>query len=61
MPVARPACPICGNPAQERSKPFCSSRCADVDLHRWLSGVYAVPGTADGEEDERRDQSDEPA
>ncbi len=36
-------------------RPFCSKRCADVDLHRWLSGVYAVPVTEDEEEDERRD------
>lgn len=39
---ARP-CPICGKPAVEAVKPFCSKRCADVDLHRWLGGVYAVP------------------
>ncbi len=37
-------CPICGRPAAERLKPFCSKRCADVDLNRWLGGVYAVPG-----------------
>ncbi len=36
-------CPICGKPAVERFRPFCSRRCADVDLNRWLSGVYAVP------------------
>ncbi len=54
MPDApkRKACPICGKPADERFKPFCSRRCADVDLHRWLSGVYAVPVTEDEEEDE---------
>ena len=44
-------CPICGKPAVERVRPFCSRRCADVDLNRWLSGVYAVPGKADEEED----------
>jgi endogenous inhibitor of DNA gyrase (YacG/DUF329 family) len=38
-------------------KPFCSKRCADVDLHRWLSGRYAIPVTEDEEEDERRDDS----
>ncbi len=37
------ACPICGKPAEPRLRPFCSRRCADVDLNRWLSGVYAVP------------------
>ena len=48
-------CPICGKPTDERRQPFCSKRCADVDLNRWLSGVYAVPVTQDEEEDERRD------
>ncbi len=36
-------CPICGKPAVEANQPFCSRRCADVDLNRWFSGVYAVP------------------
>ena len=36
-------CPICRKPAVERFRPFCSRRCADVDLNRWLSGVYTVP------------------
>ncbi|MEZ5786769.1 MAG: DNA gyrase inhibitor YacG [Xanthobacteraceae bacterium] len=36
-------CPICRKPAVERFRPFCSQRCRDVDLNRWLSGVYAVP------------------
>ncbi len=53
----RKACAICGKPRDKRYDPFCSKRCADVDLHRWLSGVYVVPGggTApdrpEGEED----------
>ena len=51
----RKACPICGKPTDERTKPFCSKRCADVDLHRWFSGSYAIPVTEDEEEDERRD------
>ncbi len=45
------ACPICGKPADAVLKPFCSRRCADVDLHRWLSGVYAVPVAEDQDED----------
>lgn len=36
-------CPICGKPVLARFRPFCSKRCADVDLNRWLSGRYAVP------------------
>jgi len=37
------ACPICGKPRLEKFTPFCSKRCADVDLSRWLKGVYAIP------------------
>jgi endogenous inhibitor of DNA gyrase (YacG/DUF329 family) len=48
---ARP-CPICGQPVVEKFRPFCSRRCADIDLNRWLSGVYAVPAVeTDDEED----------
>lgn len=36
-------CPICGKPAAPAYRPFCSQRCADVDLGRWLKGSYAVP------------------
>ena len=36
-------CAICGKLAVAEFRPFCSKRCADVDLNRWLSGVYAVP------------------
>jgi endogenous inhibitor of DNA gyrase (YacG/DUF329 family) len=36
-------CPICGRPAERNTRPFCSKRCADVDLHRWLGGHYAIP------------------
>jgi len=42
-------------------RPFCSKRCADVDLNRWLSGVYAVPVTEDEEEDETRSEGGETA
>lgn len=45
------ACPICGKPTDHAVRPFCSKRCADVDLHRWLGGHYAVPVIEeDGEE-----------
>jgi len=37
-------CPVCGKAALEASRPFCSERCRDVDLNRWLSGSYAIPG-----------------
>jgi uncharacterized protein len=38
-------CPVCGKPRSKRYDPFCSRRCADVDLHRWLKGSYVIPGT----------------
>jgi uncharacterized protein len=50
-PAALKPCPICGKPATETSKPFCSERCRDVDLNRWLSGSYAIPGKPGDEED----------
>lgn len=37
------ACPTCTKPEQPEFKPFCSKRCADVDLNRWFTGSYAVP------------------
>lgn len=42
--MADPRCPICGKAATPTSRPFCSKRCADVDLGRWLTGHYVVPG-----------------
>ncbi|QQR35946.1 DNA gyrase inhibitor YacG [Devosia oryziradicis] len=46
MPAAK-TCPICGKPSVEAFKPFCSKRCADVDLNRWLSGTYVIPAKED--------------
>jgi uncharacterized protein len=54
-PPTRKACPICGKVTEEKFKPFCSKRCADVDLHRWMSGSYAIPVVEDDEEDEPRE------
>ncbi|WBO60766.1 DNA gyrase inhibitor YacG [Acidocella sp. MX-AZ03] len=36
-------CPICGKPATPEHKPFCSRRCAEIDLGRWLNDSYALP------------------
>jgi uncharacterized protein len=56
---ARPAtCSICGRPSEGRYRPFCSRRCADVDLARWLSGAYAIP---DKSESEDGDEGSDPA
>lgn len=37
------SCPICNKPTDQKFRPFCSKRCADVDLAKWLGGDYAVP------------------
>ena len=48
----RRACPICGKPSQQKFHPFCSARCADIDLGRWVSGAYVIAGgQTDADED----------
>jgi len=46
-------CPVCGKAADEKYRPFCSKRCADIDLGRWLKESYRVPS------DERPDDGDD--
>jgi uncharacterized protein len=38
-------CPICDKETDKKYKPFCSRRCADVDLGKWLTGSYRIPST----------------
>lgn len=38
-----PQCPVCGKARTKKHRPFCSKRCADIDLGRWFTGAYAVP------------------
>ena len=40
-------CPNCGEPSAPLFKPFCSKRCKDVDLNRWLRGAYSIPVVED--------------
>jgi endogenous inhibitor of DNA gyrase (YacG/DUF329 family) len=54
-PTGKP-CSVCGKPAVHAYRPFCSRRCADVDLGRWLSGTYAVPAAPDFDEDGDEDE-----
>ena len=52
--ATRGKCPICSRATDTKYRPFCSRRCADVDLSRWLRGSYAIPDAAeseDGDED----------
>jgi hypothetical protein len=60
-PLAGGACPICGRPRDVKLRPFCSKRCADIDLGRWLKGEYAIPGAPvdEGDEPPLRDQDPE--
>lgn len=51
-------CAICGRAEVDPDyRPFCSKRCADVDLNRWFSGGYAVP-VADDEPASDEDRED---
>ena len=59
MPEEKP-CPHCGKPAAEQFRPFCSARCRDVDLNRWLSGAYAIPVKDDEDEDGEMPKATEP-
>lgn len=45
-------CVICGKPQDAKYRPFCSKRCADVDLNRWFSGAYAIPAEEEDDPDE---------
>ena len=55
------ACPICSRPAVQEYRPFCSKRCADLDLHRWLNESYRVPtDDIDIEEDSVDPRPDDP-
>ncbi len=45
-------CPVCGKPSTQAHHPFCSGRCADIDLNRWLSGAYVIPAGPVAEDDD---------
>lgn len=44
-------CPVCAAPTAPRYRPFCSKRCADIDLGRWLKGAYVIPASDAEDED----------
>jgi endogenous inhibitor of DNA gyrase (YacG/DUF329 family) len=56
-PPQQPRCPICRKPTSPRYRPFCSKRCADIDLARWLGGTYVIQG---GNQDADEDGDDRP-
>lgn len=49
------SCPICKKDTAKTYRPFCSKRCADIDLSKWMTGSYAVP-SQDREDDEDLDR-----
>jgi len=55
------ACPICQRKADPKFRPFCSKRCADVDLAKWFSGSYAIPSDDPEDIEEAAVQADEVA
>jgi uncharacterized protein len=54
MSKAIARCPICKDETEHDYRPFCSKRCADIDLGKWLTGAYAIPvddNSSDSEDD----------
>lgn len=54
------SCPVCGKPSDATYRPFCSRRCADVDLGRWLTEAYRIPAMPEDEPDEPSKQDATP-
>lgn len=52
-------CPICDKKTDAKYRPFCSKRCADVDLGKWLSGGYAIPASETDEEQAPASEADD--
>jgi len=55
------ACPICLKETDPKYHPFCSKRCADIDLGRWLKGSYVIPGNADEPDQAGQDAAEIPS
>lgn len=51
-PRPAPKCPVCARPSEPAHKPFCSDRCRQVDLGRWLTESYVIHGPPPGNDDE---------
>ena len=52
------SCPVCGRPRETEFRPFCSKRCADVDLGRWFNETYVVPEPLGEESIDIEDEGD---
>ncbi len=54
------SCPICGEDTQQAFRPFCSKRCADIDLAKWLNGSYAVPSQREEDAETNSEPTESP-
>ena len=54
------SCPICAKETDAKYRPFCSRRCADVDLGKWLTGSYAIPDEGGLDEEGEGEGEDAP-
>ena len=54
------SCPICARETDAKYRPFCSRRCADVDLGKWLTGAYAIPAEAIDDDNPETDPRENP-
>jgi len=57
FPKPKP-CPICGKPSEPKEYPFCSNRCREVDLNRWLGGQYSIPVVENDDDDSLPEKED---
>jgi len=55
MSPPKPRCPVCGKQPKAEHKPFCSRRCAEIDLGRWLTESYALPAPPAEDEEAHED------
>lgn len=53
------SCPMCAKETDAKYRPFCSKRCADLDLAKWLSGSYAIPSAQDEDDETLSEALDE--
>ena len=59
MATSKSGCTICGKAVDPKWRPFCSERCRQVDLNRWLSGTYRIPGAErPGSDEDGKNQSE---
>lgn len=53
-----PPCPICKKPVVLEFRPFCSKRCADIDLARWFKGDYRIEGESENDNKEEGSENE---